>query len=280
MSVNASNPESLKETLKERTAQAAATAAVADPRKARMSQMKDMVSKYRSQFLQVLPKHIDVDRLVRIVQSQINLIPELANCETKSFMAAVMTCSQLGMEPGPLGQCYILPYGGKAQFILGYKGMIELMRRSGNIESISVEVVYENDFFKMAYGLNERLDHVPYCLREDGDFNESGEWKGVYLIARFIGGGHYMRYMPKSEIMKHKERSQGAKKGYSPWSTDEIEMAKKTIVRASFKWLPISVEVAKKLNQDETVRTELDPEHMEDVMPDIIEAEIIEGVAE
>lgn len=279
--VSTSNPTELAEKLAQAAAgtQAQATAAVADPRKARVALMKDLVTKYRSQFLQVLPKHVDVDRLVRIVQSQLTQIPALAECDKITFLTAVMQCSQLGMEPGPLGQCYILPYKGKAQFILGYKGMIDLMRRSGNIESISVEVVNKNDYFKMEYGLNERLEHIPYCLREDGEFAEPGDWKGVYLVARFVGGGHYIRYMPKVEIMKHKERSQSANSSYSPWRTDEIEMAKKTIVRASFKWLPISVEVAKQLATDGTVKSELDPEHMEDVMPDFIEGEIIEDGA-
>lgn len=144
------------------------------------------------------------------------------------------------------------------------KGMIDLARRSGNIQSIAVREVYENDYFKLEYGLNEKLEHIPWHVREDNPQDEPGNFIGAYMVAHFKDGGHYTAYMTKKEIDKHRDRSKTGNSG--PWVTDYTEMAKKTVIRANWKYLPISIEVTKQVEYtDETVKTEI-KEDMTDVL--------------
>ena len=114
--------------------------------------------------------------------------------------------------------------------------MLSIARRSGEIASVIAEAVHEKDEFSVEYGLEPKLIHRPYL---DGD---AGALKGAYVVVRFKGDGvePMIKYMPKSEIEKHRKRSRAATSG--PWVTDYEEMAKKTVFRAVFKWLPVSIE--------------------------------------
>ena len=111
-----------------------------------------------------LPKHMSSDRMARIVTTEIRKTPAVADANMQSFLGAVVQCFQLGLEPGgALGHAYLLPFGnGKAkdgksnvQLIIGYKGMIDLARRSGQVISISAKAVREGDDFHYEYGLTE-----------------------------------------------------------------------------------------------------------------------------
>ncbi|WHY31620.1 recombination protein RecT [Bacillus wiedmannii] len=207
---------------------------------------------------EVLPKHMDMDRMSRIALTTIRTNPKLLECSVPSLMGAVMSAVQLGLEPGLLGHCYILPYKSEATFIIGYKGMIDLARRSGHIQSIYAHAVYENDEFEYELGLHPQLKHKP-------SFGERGEFIGAYAVAHFKDGGHQMEFMPKSEIEKRRQRSAAANSSYSPWASDYDEMAKKTVVRYMFKYLPISIEVQSQAQHDEVVRKDVteEPEFIE-----------------
>ena len=215
------------------------------------------MDKMKYQIAEAMPKHMNIERLSRIALTTIRTTPKLLECSIPSLMGAVMQAAQLGLEPGLIGHCYIIPYGTEATFIIGYKGMIDLARRSGNIQSISAHEVYGNDFIELTYGLEENLKHIPWFLRKDEKPTESGEIIGAYMVAKFNDGGHFIHYMPISEIEAHKKRSKAANKG--PWVTDYVEMCKKTVVRSGWKWLPISVEIASAVTHDETVRKDITP---------------------
>ena len=96
-----------------------------------------------------------------------------------------MVSAQLGLEPGTLGYCYLVPYQNKKtgqleiQFQLGYKGILELVRRSGQVENIEARVVYEKDKFDFEYGLTPKLVHKPALKAQ--------EWATERGI--FLGGG-------------------------------------------------------------------------------------------
>lgn len=216
------------------------------------------LKKMEHQIAEALPKHMSIERLSRIALTTIRTNPKLLECSIPSLMAAVMQSAQLGLEPGLIGHCYIIPYGKEATFIIGYKGMIDLARRSGNIKSIAAHEVYENDFIELTYGLEERLKHIPWYFRKDEKPTESGKIIGAYMVAKFNDGGHFIHYMPINEIEAHRKRSKAANNG--PWVTDYTEMCKKTVVRGGWKWLPISVEIASAVTRDETTQTEFKPD--------------------
>ncbi|AMA73349.1 MULTISPECIES: recombination protein RecT [Aneurinibacillus] len=209
------------------------------------------LKKMEPEVKRVLPKHMDVDRLLRIALTTIRTNPQLLECTIPSLLGAVMQAAQLGLEPGLLGQCYIVPYGREATFIIGYKGMIDLARRSGNIKNIYAHEVYENDEFEYEYGLYPSLKHKPAM-------NSRGEFIGVYAVVHFTDGGYQFEFMSKEEIDKRRLRSRSYKSG--PWVTDYEEMAKKTVIRHMFKYLPLSVEIMRGAAQDETVRSDITEE--------------------
>ena len=206
---------------------------------------KAFLDKKKSEIASVLPKILTVERMTRIVISEISTNQKLLACSLSSVMSSIMTASKLGLEIGStLGHGYLVPYRDTCTFILGYRGMLDLARRSGNIESICARIVYENDYFDFEFGLDEKLKHVPN--KED-----RGRAVYAYAIAKFKGGGYQLEVMSIQEVNKIRARSKSQDNG--PWVTDFEEMAKKTVIRRIFKYLPIATDVAQLVNREETV---------------------------
>lgn len=170
--------------------------------------------------------------------------PALLNCDVASIAGALKQALGLGLEiHSALGHVFILPYGKECQVQLGYRGMLVLIRRSGVVSSISVEVVHKGDDFKYELGLEEKLSHTPK--------NESDEVTHAYCIVRFKDGGHQFCVMTKKELDKIKKTSKTANSPSSPWNTFPEEMMKKTTIRRLFKYLPLSIEMQKAVGLDE-----------------------------
>lgn len=205
-----------------------------------IANVQNLLQKLQPQLLKALPKHLSPDRMTRIALTELRKIPKLATCDPMSFCGAIMMCAQLGLEPGgALGHIYLIPFDNRkkntteVQVIMGYRGMIELARRSGQIVSLGAHEVYENDTFEFEYGLTEKLRHVP-------SLTDRGKLVAVYAVAHFVGGGHQIEVMSKPDVDKIRARSKTA--GSGPWVTDYEEMAKKTVLRKLFKYLPVSIE--------------------------------------
>lgn len=231
------------------------------PEKDTPKTIEDYLKQMAPQMQEALPKHLDKDRLLRLAMTTIRTTPGLREANPGSLLGAVMESAQLGLEPGPLGHCYLLPFRNKGkmecQFIIGYKGMIELARRSGHIESIYAHAVYENDEFDYELGLNPKLVHKPTMS------TDKGEYIGSYAVAHFKDGGYQMEFMPKAEIEKRRNSSPSGRSKYSPWNNHYEEMANKTVIRHMWKYLPISVEIQQHVAHDEGVARDI-----KDITPD------------
>ncbi|WP_029265752.1 recombination protein RecT [Virgibacillus alimentarius] len=227
------------------------------PAKDKPKTIEDYLKQMAPAMQEALPKHMDKDRLLRLAMTTIRTTPGLREANPASLLGAVMEAAQLGLEPGPMGHCYMLPFkNNKAQttdvqFIIGYKGMIDLARRSGHIQSIYAHAVYENDEFEYELGLDPKLKHVPTM-----DTNK-GEFIGSYAVAKFKDGGYQMEFMPKAEIEKRRTSSPSGRSKYSPWNNHYEEMANKTVIRHMWKYLPISVEIQQHVAHDEGVAREI-----------------------
>lgn len=202
----------------------------------------------------VMPKHMNPDRMFQLAISCYNQTPKLNQCTPETVLSCLMKCSALGMEPSAvdgLGRAYILPFFNKktgrmeATLILGYKGMIDLARRSGEIKDISARVVHAGDEFEYEYGLTEGLRHVPSTEPVDGR-----PMTHVYMVAHFKDGGHYIDVMSKAEVDGIRKRSKSPSSG--PWATDYEAMARKTVIRRAFPYLPVSVETEQDVAADDT----------------------------
>lgn len=201
--------------------------------------------KMKAQIAHALPKHIKPDRMIRIITTELRKNPQLASCDKGSFLSAIMQASQLGLEPsGILGHCYLIPFKNECQFIIGYRGMIDLARRSGQIVSLSAIAVYEKDQFDYTLGLHPNIEHKPSF--ED----DRGKLTFVYAVANLKDGGVQFEVMSKPQVDKIRALSKARN---SPWVTHYEEMAKKTVIRRLFKYLPVSTEYLEAVIHDENV---------------------------
>lgn len=211
----------------------------------------------KAQMALALPKHMTADRLARIALTEVRKTPALAQCDQASFLGAIMQCAQLGLEPGgALGHAYLLPFQNRkkgiteVQFIVGYRGMIDLSRRSGQILSLEARAVYMADKFHVSLGLNPDLTHEP-----NWDIEDRGSLRFVYAVAKLKDGGTQFEVMSRAEIERVRSKSRAGDSG--PWVDNFEEMAKKTVIRRLFKYLPVSIEIAGAVEQDERVDFDL-----------------------
>jgi len=199
------------------------------------------------------------ERLVRIALTCIRQTPELAQCNPASFVGALLVSAQMGLEP-MAGRAYILPFWNSranrkdAQFILGYRGISELFYRHAKAINFNWGIVHKNDEFEFEYGTNANLRHR-------FGLGERGEVIGYYVIAELQGGAKPFLVMSKEDCLEHGKRHS---KTYdiktnqfnsrSPWFTDPDAMCLKTVLIQLSKVLPLSVELQKAIQADETSR--------------------------
>ena len=216
----------------------------------------DMVKALEPEIRRALPMVLTPERFTRMALSAINNTPALAECTPMSFIAAMMNAAQLGLEPNtPLGQAYMIPYKNKGvlecQFQLGYKGMIDLAYRTGQVQMIQAQIVREYDYFEYQYGFEPKLIHRP------GE-SDRGEITFIYGLFRLTNGGYGFEVSNKADMDAFAEKyskSFGSK--YSPWTENYEDMAKKTVIKRALKYAPVSVDFQKALSMDETIKTEL-----------------------
>jgi recombination protein RecT len=212
---------------------------------------------YKSEIARALPRHMTADRMARIALTEFRKNPALMKCDPATLFGAVIQCSQLGLEPGgTMGHAYLIPFENRkrgttdVQFILGFRGMLDLARRSGQIVSISAREVCANDTFSYRYGIDETIEHVP----ADGN---RGELTHVYAVAKLKDGGVQFEVLTRAQIEEIRDNSQGYKTAVrynrtdSPWISHFTEMAKKTAIRRLFKYLPVSIEIQRAVGLDE-----------------------------
>lgn len=193
-----------------------------------------------------VPRHLTVDRLLRVAVSSIRRTPALLDCTPMSLLNCVVQASQLGLEVGGgLGHAYLVPFKREATLILGYKGLMDLSRRSGVVSTIEAIAVCEGDTFRWERGLKPVLKHIPGA----GDRTDPGKVTHVYGILRLRDGGVQFDVMTTGEVEAIRERSRAKDDG--PWITDWTAMALKTVLRRLLKYAPVSVEVQRAVALDE-----------------------------
>ena len=226
--------------------------------------MQQYIKSMEGEIKKALPSVMTPERFTRMVLSALSVNPKLASCTPASFLGAMMNAAQLGLEPNtPLGQAYLIPYGNLVQFQIGYKGLIDLAYRSGEVELVQAHIVYENDEFECEFGLEPKLVHKP------ADSNR-GEPVKVYAMFKTKSGGYGFEVMSMDDVRKHAEKySQAAKSSSSPWKTTFEEMAKKTVLKKTLKYAPMKSDFVKAVVQDGTVKSELS-EDMYEVRDEVV----------
>lgn len=205
-----------------------------------------------SQVKMALPRHMDAQRLFRVVMTALQRTPQLLDCSPESIVKSFIEAAQLGLEPdGVLGHAYLIPFrnsktgGTECQLMPGYKGLLDLARRSGAISTVYSHCVHQKDRYQFEYGLHPKLRHTPSADEDPGKVI------AVYAVAHMKDGGIQFEWMWRREIESIRKSSRAGNSG--PWVTHWDEMARKTVLRRLCKMLPLSVEVQRVVAVDEYV---------------------------
>lgn len=185
-------------------------------------------------------------KFLNAVVYSVRKIPALLECDKQSVFQAFMTCAEFELYPSSAGgEAYVIPYKGKAQFQLGYQGLITLGYRSG-VESLSTGIVRKGDVFEYEEGLEPKLVHKP-------KLDEDGEPIAAYAVGN-VKGQRLFKVLSKAKIYNFKKLSQGAASPYSPWNSSdkdpELWMWRKTALRQLFKLLPKNDTVQRAIEED------------------------------
>ena len=219
------------------------------PRHTMSESIKTLIAseKMRDQFAKALPAHLSADRFARVAITALTKTPKLKTCTQASLMKCLLDLSAAGLEPDGR-RAYLIPYGTEATVIISYMGLIELMRRSGDVTSIMAETVCENDEFSWRNG---EVSH------EVAWRSPRGELQAVYAVARLKNGESQTAVMTRDDVDKIRKRSRSGKSG--PWLTDFEEMAKKTVVRRLSQMLPLSSAIMEHITRDDNQFTRSAP---------------------
>lgn len=228
--------------------------------------LQSLIESSAKELGRALPEHMRPERIVRIALTCIRQTPALAKCTPESFLGALFTAAQLGIEP-IAGRAYLLPFNNnrkkpdgswhtvkEAEFVLGYKGVADLFYRHEKAVNLEWGVVREKDDFDYQRGTNSFLRHK----EAKGD---RGPILGFWVMANLMNGGKPFHYMTADETLDHgkkhsKTYSKKKNEWYdgSPWVAEFESMSLKTVLVQLMKILPLSVELQHAISQDETAR--------------------------
>ena len=239
-----------------------------------LAPLRQALAAAQASFADALPvtvrRYLTPERLTKITLAAVSRSPLLLECTPESVLRSVMDAASMGLEPGgPLGHAYLVPYKNnktgkrECQLITGYRGLIVLARRSGEIESVSSHVVHARDEFRADLATGE-LSHKPFMAALPDDAARMSEAEidaacdrgppvAVYCVATFKGGGRHVDLMTMADVERIKRRSKASEAG--PWQTDYLEMSRKTVTRRAAKYWPMSLELSDALGrEDDTER--------------------------
>lgn len=213
--------------------------------------LRSMLTKYREEIANALPKHVSPDRMLRMALTSARRNPELLECTPESFLGAVIQSAQLGLEPDtPLGHAYLLPFRNnktgqkEVNFMPGYRGLMALVYRAPDHPVLMPAAVHEGDLFEYELGLHPKLIHTPKPSTTLPKF------AFAYCVASFKDGRKEFKVMSRAEIEAIRARSKAGQRG--PWVTDYDAMAMKSVIRNMVKYLPMSVELQTAIGLDES----------------------------
>jgi recombination protein RecT len=210
--------------------------------------LKEMIGgeKFREQVALALPKHMTPERFSRIALTALQRTPKLQDCTQTSLFKCLLDLSSMGLEPDGRN-AHLIPYGSECTLVIDYKGLIKLVRNSGDVVSIRAENVCESDEFSWENGI---IIHKVDWLKPRGAF------LAVYAEAKLKSGEVQTAVLTNEEVDSIRKRSRSGNNG--PWVTDTGEMRKKSALRRLCKLLPLSAEAEEHIDRDVDIVTERD----------------------
>ena len=233
---------------------------------------------FESAVAAALPKHLKVERFMRVALNALLRQPELVDCSKESLFLAMLQLSALGLEPDGR-RAHLIPFWNNKfcicnhpqdqhkglvcqtpncgcnqkksrrdiQLIVDYKGIAELVRRSGDVSYMHADAVREADEWDFKYGSGAFLTHKPNL-----EVADRGRVIAFYSFVKLRDGNEDFIVMGKPDVDAIRKRSKAADSG--PWVSDYNEMGKKTVFRNHSKWLPLSAEIKDAVESDDELQ--------------------------
>lgn len=195
-----------------------------------------ILEKFKGEIERALPKHLNADRMVRIALTEFRKNPQLEKCDPRSVFASIIVASQLGIEPGIMGQGYLIPYKNECQFVPGWQGIADLVARAGRA-SVWTGAVFDGDEFD--YALGDR----PFITHRPGGEDDVNKMLFVYAVGRIKGAEWPVIEVWRTEKVE-RHLKQFNKVGDRHYAFKHFEMyARKVVLLQVIKYMPKSVEV-------------------------------------
>jgi recombination protein RecT len=212
----------------------------------------EILNKNKQAIEEFLPSSITFSQVLRFSLTELKDNYRLLNCKPQSIVSGIVRAAQLGLTINTsLGHASLSPLkNGDVIFIIGYRGLIELARRSGFVHTVTTRVVRDGDEFLVEYGLNENIIHRPLLKSENRELTHA------YAVAKMTSGCFIFDVMDRYQIENIRQRSKTG--NFGAWVTDYDEMARKTVVRRLIKYLPLTIEMAESLSIDDDVLADIE----------------------
>ena len=207
------------------------------PKKEAPTTFPGMLLAYKDEIARALPKQLNADRLTRIALTEFRKNPSLGRCNPTSVFASVIVAAQMGLEPGILGQGFMVPYKNDCQFIPGWQGLVDLVNRTGRA-TVWTEAVFEGDDFDWGKGDRPFIHHKP-CGENDPKLMTH-----VYAVGR-VNGSEWpiIECWTTERVFKHRDRYN--KQGDRHYSFRHPEMyARKIVLLQVIKYMPKTPELS------------------------------------
>lgn len=213
-----------------------------------VAQVRRDLDAMAGQLKMALPSHVSVEKFQRVAMTAIQMDPELLDADRASLFSAITRAAQDGLLADKREGALVIfnsKKGKMVQWMPMVAGILKKVRQSGEIASISANVVHANDSFVWHQGDDEKIEHQPAPLG-----TKRGEPIGAYAIATLKDGSRYREVMDMDDISKVRGVSRAGQ--YGPWKDWWSEMAKKTVIRRLAKRLPMSTDLESVINDEAT----------------------------
>lgn len=201
------------------------------------NEFSSFMQRLKQQMALALPKHMNADRMARLALTAFSSNRDMQACDFKTIASSLMTAGALGLEPGVNGAGWLIPYKGTCTFVPGWKGLVDLVSRSGRA-TVWTGAVFAGDHFE--YALGDR----PFVTHRPGDETDPAALTHVYAIGRVNGSDFpVIEVWTMRKVWAHRDALN--KQGGRHYSYKYPEMyARKVPLLQALKYMPSSVELA------------------------------------
>lgn len=198
----------------------------------------NFMEKVKPQLALALPKHLTADRMARLAMTAFSTSQQLQNCDQKSIAAAIMTAGQLGLEPGVNGAGYLIPYGRTCTFVPGWKGLVDLVSRSGR-GTVYTGVIFNDQRYEFRDGAKRDL-----IILNETELDAPEDITHAYAIGWVKDAAMpIIELWTVGKIRKHRDKYN--KVGQKHYSYRDWEMyCRKVPLLQVLKYMPCSVEMS------------------------------------